>query len=195
MSVTERSPAAAARRAQIVAATIAVIADEGFPQASFARIAHHAGLSSTRLISYHFTGKDELIQAVVEYVFGEIGGYMADRVGEATNAWESLCAYIEGNIEFIDTHRPQMKALLEIVLAGGLPRGLVENATAESYLETILRQGQAEGRFRDFDPRVVAMTVQRSIEGLPFLLAGEPDFDTRAYARELVDLFDRGTKQ
>ncbi|MEP7024912.1 MAG: TetR family transcriptional regulator, partial [Actinomycetota bacterium] len=49
-----RSVTAMARRSQIVTATIDVIAEVGFGQASFARIAERAGLSSTRLISYHF---------------------------------------------------------------------------------------------------------------------------------------------
>lgn len=195
MPVTDvRSAAATARRAQIIQATIAVIADEGFAQASFSRIARHAGLSSTRLISYHFAGKDELVQAVVEHVFSEIGQYMTQRVADQPDAWSRLRAYIEGNVEFIDTHRHPMKALLEIVLAGGLPREAAAGGVAESFLVTILREGQDSGQFRRFDPRVLAMTVQRSIEGLPFLLAAEPDFDTTGYARELVTLFDKGIR-
>jgi len=196
MSVTDsaRSPAATARRAQIVTATLDLIAEGGFAHASFARIAERAGLSSTRLISYHFAGKDELIKAVVEHVFGEIGQFMAERVAGQVDAWGRLRAYIEGNVEFTSTHRSHMNALLEIVLAGGLPDGAAADRTAESYLETILRQGQSDGRFRRFDPRVMAIVVQRSIEGLPFLLHAEPDLDTDAYARELVTLFDLATR-
>ncbi len=41
------------RRAQIV-----VLGEHGYGQTSFARIAKEAGLSGTRLISYHFAGKD-----------------------------------------------------------------------------------------------------------------------------------------
>lgn len=58
-----RSVTAQARREQIVRATVAVIAAEGHPQASYARIAAHASLSSTRLIFYHLTSKDELVAA------------------------------------------------------------------------------------------------------------------------------------
>lgn len=43
---------ATARQAQIVAATVNVIADVGYGKTSFARIAERAGLSSPRLISY-----------------------------------------------------------------------------------------------------------------------------------------------
>jgi AcrR family transcriptional regulator len=49
-----------ARRAQIVAAAIDVIADGGYASASFAAIARRAGLSSTGLISYHFASKEIL---------------------------------------------------------------------------------------------------------------------------------------
>lgn len=197
MPVTEagRSPTATARRAQIITATIAVIADEGFAQASFARIAAHAGLSSTRLISYHFAGKDELVAAVVTQVIGEISEHMARRLRVETDSWGRLRAYIEGTIGFIDTHRKPMKALQEIVLAGGLPHAVAEDRTAESALTAILREGQAEGVFRSFDPRVLGIAIQRAVEGLPFLLAAEPDLDTAAYARELVTLFELGTRR
>ena len=53
-----------ARRAQIVAAAIDTIADVGYAQASFARIAERLGISRG-LISYHFTGKDEIGRAHV----------------------------------------------------------------------------------------------------------------------------------
>lgn len=196
MSVTDgRSPAATARRAQIVAATIDVIAAEGFANASFARIAQEAGLSSTRLISYHFAGKDELVAAVVAHVFERIGCHVGPKVAAAADdAWAMLRAYIEANVEFISTHRAPMRALLAIVLGGGLPAAAADDRTAESHLVTILRLGQDTGRFRSFDPRVMAMVVQRSIEGLPFLLHNDPDLDTAAYARELITLFELATR-
>jgi len=193
MSVT-RSATASARRAQIITATIAVIAEEGFGHATFARIAEHAELSSTRLISYHFAGKDELVHAVVAHVFERIGRFMYERVAAAADAPGRLRAYIEGNVEFIATHRAEMKALLEILLGGGLPADPAGFGKASSHVESILREGQADGVFRDFDPRVMATAVHRSIEGLAFLLYAEPDLDTTAYAGELVTLFELGTR-
>ncbi|HEX7658275.1 MAG TPA: TetR/AcrR family transcriptional regulator [Pseudonocardiaceae bacterium] len=190
-----RSFTASARRAQIITATIAVIAEEGFARASFARIARRAGLSSTRLISYHFAGKDELVSATAEYVIGEISEFMAARVAKETDGPGRLRAYVEGNIEFIAGHRPEMTALLNIVLAGGIATGMGAHHTAEFYLEGMLRQGQADGQFRAFDAHVIASAVQRSIESLPFALAAEPNLDTKHYARELVTLFDLGTRR
>ncbi|MGH3494376.1 MAG: TetR family transcriptional regulator, partial [Sciscionella sp.] len=116
----DRSLTATARRAQIVAATIETIAELGYAQASFARIAERAGLSSTRLISYHFAGKRELIEQVLSELYAEIGEFMATRLAGRTSAREKLHGYIEGNVEFIAGHRTQMKALLGIFLSGGL---------------------------------------------------------------------------
>jgi AcrR family transcriptional regulator len=190
-----RSVTANARRSQIVMATIDVIAELGYGQASFARIAERAGLSSTRLISYHFAGKDDLITAVAEDVVASIGDYMAQRVSAETSAAGMLRAYIEGMVEFTVNHRAQMKALLEIFLGGALHYDAGTEQTVIGHLEAILRQGQADGEFREFDPRVVATAVQRAVEGLPFLLESVPELDCAAYGQELVTLFELGTRR
>ena len=186
---------AVARRAQIVNATIDVIAEAGFGQASFARIASRAGLSSTRLISYHFADKDELIAAVAEDVIASLGNHIAQRLEGESTAARMLRAYIEGMVEFTVNHRARMKALLEIFLGGGLHYDASADQTVVGHVEAILRRGQADGEFRDFDSRVVATAVQRSVEGLPFLLESIPDLDCAAFGRELVTLFDLGTRR
>lgn len=195
MPVTERSVASAARRAQILDATIAVVADEGFARASFGRIAERAGLSSTRLISYHFAGKDELVGALVEHVVGEIGWYVGQRVAREASPSGRLRAYITSTVEFADEHRDQMAALLRVVLSGAWdPSGPSAGASASGHVEEMLRAGQEAGEMRPFDVSVVAATVQRAVEGVPFRLQSEPDLDCAAYAAELVELFDRATR-
>jgi AcrR family transcriptional regulator len=190
-----RSITGTARRAQIIAATIDVIAETGYGQASFARIAERAGLSSTRLISYHFAGKDELIAAVAESVIASISEFMAKRMEAEHSAPAMLRAYIEGTVEFIATHRAPMKALLEILLGGGLSYDAQDDQEVVSHVEAVLRKGQADGDFRAFDTRVMATSIQRSVEGLPFLLQSVPDLDCAAYAAELVTLFELGTRR
>ena len=190
-----RSVTANARRSQIVAATIDVIAELGYGQASFNRIAERAGLSSTRLISYHFTGKDELITAVAGDVIASIGEHIAQRMAAEAGATGMLRAYINGMVEYTANHRARMKALMEIFLGGALRDGAAAGETAVGHVEAILRQGQADGEFREFDPRVVATAVQRAVEGLPFLQESVPDLDCAAYGRELVTLFELGTRR
>jgi AcrR family transcriptional regulator len=190
-----RSITAQARRAQIIAATIDVLAEIGYRQTSFARITERADLSSTRLISYHFAGKDELIAAVAGEVIAAIGEHLGQRLAAQTSAAGRLRGYIEGMVQFTAEHRAPMKALLEIFLNGGLQYDANTDQGVVGHVEAILRQGQADGEFRAFDPRVVATAVQRAVEGLPFLLQATPELDCLAYGRELVTLFDLGTRR
>ncbi|WP_223199080.1 TetR/AcrR family transcriptional regulator [Solihabitans fulvus] len=193
------SVTSAARRAQIVAATIETIAELGYAQASFSRIAERAGLSSTRLISYHFAGKDDLIGAVVADVYSAIAQFMAERMAGQTDARGALRAYLSGVVEFIAGHPTQMRALMAVFLDfraedGGRSYDAASDRDALGHVQEILRAGQASGEFREFDTFVMAATIQRSVDGLPFLLQTKPDLDLRGYAEELVTLFDLATR-
>jgi len=191
--VPVRSVTTDARRAQIIDAATTVIAEVGYARASFSRIAAAAGLSSTRFISYHFTGKSDLMSAVVADVLDSIGTYVGSRVGKQSTAAGMLQAYIESVVGFIDGHRAQMIALAEIMLGAGFDEGMAGDRRATSELESILRLGQQTGEFRDFDPMVMATTVQRSVDGLPFALRSDPTIDCAGYARELVSIFELAT--
>lgn len=187
-----RSVTSLARRSQIMAAAVEVIALEGFAQASFARIAEQAGLSSTRLISYHFAGKGELIAAVADEVFTALGQQLAARMAPERDPGELLRAYIEGSVEFAGAHGEQMKALLEILGATGLRYDEAADPAVVPVLEDILRRGQDSGSFRAFDVRVMAMAVQRTLEGVAYSATGP---EGPGYARELVALFELATRR
>lgn len=188
-SVTE-----GARRAQIVAAAITTIAELGYASASFARIAERAGLSSTGLISYHFANRDELIDQAAWQIIDAITAFMTERMAGVSSATDALHLYIDGNIAFIESHRAEMKALLEIFMNGGFHYDADTDRTVTSAVADILRAGQASGVFRAFDVTVMATLIQRAVDGLPFLLASEPDFDTRRYATEVVTAIDLATR-
>ena len=191
--------AATARRAQIVAATIETIAELGYAQASFARIAERAQLSSTRLISYHFAGKEELISAVVEDIYGGIRAFMEERMRDLPDARTALLTYIRSRVEYVAGHRTQMAALMSVFLdhrstEGERRSGSGTERRALREIQDILESGQRSGLFREFDTFVMASTVRRAIDGLPFLLRTEPDLDLGAYAAELTTLFDLATR-
>jgi AcrR family transcriptional regulator len=184
-----------ARRAQIVAAAIEAIAEDGYRNASFARIARQAGLSSTGLISYHFQGKSDLMAQVAQETYGTMARHMAGRMSGAGTPAAALEAYIRGTIEFIAGHRREMKAVLEIFMNGGIEYTPGTELVVLSPVEEILRAGQAAGQFRDFDPRVMAAVIQRAIDGVPFLLETHPGIDLGDYADELVTTFTIATRR
>lgn len=190
---------ATARRAQIVAATIETIAELGYSQTSFARIAERAGLSSTRLISYHFAGKDALIHAVIEDVYAGIRAFMEERMRDLPDARTTLLAYIRSRVEFVADHRTQMDALMSVFLdyrgtESERQSGSDTERRSLGRVQDILESGQRAGQFREFDTFVMASTIRRAIDGLPFLLRTEPGLDLDAYAAELTTLFDLATR-
>jgi len=132
--------------------------------------------------------------AVAGDVINELSDVMTARVLAEVTAAGRLRAYIEGNIEFVAEHRSRMQALLEIFLNGAFAYDSDDDVVVVSHVEEILRQGQRDGEFRDFDPRVVAAAVQRAVESLPFMLRATPGMDCGGYARELVTLFELGTR-
>ncbi len=182
-----------ARRAQIVAAAIDTLADEGYGKASLSAIAGRAGLSSTGLITYHFANKAEVIEQVVENVLADISDFMAERLARTGDPVGRVRSYIEGHVAYVGSHRRQMKALLEVFLNGGVRYdGSTEDLVAP--LEQILADGQANGAFRLFNLPVVAAAIQRTLEGLPQLVETQPGLDLDAYAAELVTLFHRAIR-
>jgi AcrR family transcriptional regulator len=189
-----------ARRTQIIAATIETIADLGYGQTTFARIAERAGLSSTRLISYHFAGKDELMGTTVAEVYSHIGHYMTERMSGVASARDALRVYITALVEYIADNRERMQAMMEIFLNlrgddnTGESESVDDGTTAIGHVERILRDGQGSGEFRDFDTFVMAATIQRALDGLPFLLRSRPDLDLAAFGRELATMFDLATR-
>jgi TetR/AcrR family transcriptional regulator, fatty acid metabolism regulator protein len=189
----------AARRKQIVECAIETIAELGYAQASLAQIAKRAGISKG-VISYHFAGKDELIEQVVNeiYLAGMI--FMAPRMQAQTTVAGQLRAYIQANIEFIDTYRRQVIVLADIMANMRTPDGKFRyDAQAEEpilvVVEEMLRGGQENGEFRMFNTRIMAVLLRKAIDALPTLLVAKPDLDLEPYKRELVTLFDLATRK
>jgi AcrR family transcriptional regulator len=198
-SASRRTVTTTARRAQIVDAAISTIAELGLNQASFARIAERARLSSTRLISYHFAGKDDLMQAVVDEVFSTAGQYIAPYVLAEPTPSGKLRGFIRGSARFYTEYREHVVAVRDVWANFRRPDGTqrfgMETHEPEfEVVSQILREGQARGEFREFDPRVMAITLRQALDGLATFVATDPDLDVDAYTSELVALFDRATR-
>ncbi|MGU3437724.1 TetR/AcrR family transcriptional regulator [Actinomycetes bacterium M1A6_2h] len=194
------SPTARARREQIVAAAIDVISASGYRAATFQTIAAAAGIKSTRTISYHFTDKDDLIAAVVENVFSTIAAFMAEARVPTDSFDSALEATIRATVALNGAHRASMQALMSIFLEhhpadGWSTYGADEETAVMSPIQQILVDGQKAGEFTDFDTDIMAATVQRSLDGIAYLLRTHPDLDLDHYADELVSTFRRATRR
>lgn len=182
----------AARRRQIVAATIDTLAEVGYTKTSLAAIAKRAELSSTGLITYHFTNKAALIDQVVADVLAHIAEHLSKHVPDAAEPQKRLRAYVTASIDYIRAHTAEMNALLAIFMSGARTYDGATNPATIAPLERILTDGQRTGAFRRVDPMVAAALVQRSIDGLPLALVQDPDLDLDAYAESLLTLIENG---
>lgn len=189
-----------ARRAQIVAGAIDTIAEFGYARASLGRIASRIGISRG-LISYHFAGKEELIEEIVREVIDQGKAYMQPRILEQETGRGMLRAYIESNLAFMREHPNHLIAIVEIARNGttidGKRRfygdGDIDQAVRE--LTQLLERLQAEGELRaDFDPHVIAIAVRAAIDAIPPRLALDRQLDIDTYAREIANLFDQATR-
>jgi TetR/AcrR family transcriptional regulator, fatty acid metabolism regulator protein len=199
VAAENRSVAEAARRSQIVDCAIDTIAEMGFAKASVDQIAKLAGVSKG-VITYHFPNKQEIVDAVIEKVVAAGRAYVEPRVMAETSAAGRLRTYIESSLEFINAHRKPLIALVEIAMSarrvdGSLVIGPDWLAQRAASLEALLRAGQRSSEFRRFNTRVLALTIIQAIDGVPPLLAREPNLDVKLYAKELATVFALATRK
>ncbi|CAL9654556.1 TetR/AcrR family transcriptional regulator [Streptomyces sp. Tu 3180] len=188
-----------ARRAQIVQAAIETLAESGYAKASFARISRQAKLSSTGMISYHFSGKPELFAEVARTVIEQAQELTAARVADETTHRGRLSAYITSGFDFVARHPLQARALSEIVrmVRDGRITGLddVEHTvTSVESLVTLLRQGREAGEFGTFDCRTMALAVRGATDNVLRHHLYSTCHQLQSAARELAEVIDRCTR-
>jgi TetR/AcrR family fatty acid metabolism transcriptional regulator len=194
----EKSFIERARRQQIVSAAIDVLCESGFAATSIGAIAERIGVSKG-VLSYHFTGKSELLREVVAEVVAEGSAYMRPRIAAARSSLEALRIYLTSNLEYIDANRRKIIALTEIV--NGMPPGGAEpapyqegNRQAVAGLQHLLETGQAAGEFGEFSAQVAAVSVRASVDALSTLLRIDPAMDVREYGAQLLRLYEKAVR-
>ncbi|MFE3641455.1 TetR family transcriptional regulator [Streptomyces sp. NPDC059169] len=188
-----------ARRAQIVRAAIDTVAEHGYPNTSFSKIAQRAGLSSTGMISYYFAGKAELFDEVVSTVLRAADEFVGPRVQHEPTYRAKLRAYIESNLAFMAKYPGHTLALAEIIIGtrdrDNMPVGAINQATASiDALVDCLDKGLAAGEFADVEPRVMAVAIRGAIDNTLRHHMLTPGVDLESYGSKLADIFDRATR-
>lgn len=188
-----------ARRAQIVRSAIETIAEHGYGSASFTRIAKHAGLSSTGMISYHFAGKDDLIREVVAETITVADGFIRPRMEATSGYLAQMRVRLASNLELVRAHPNHVRALVEIMTnartAQGTPVvGPGPIGERARLFTQHLEDGQRAGEFGEFDPHAMALAIIGAIDANVGALCEDPSLDAELYGRHLADTFERATR-
>jgi AcrR family transcriptional regulator len=186
------------RRSQIVDIAIQTIATQGFSQASLAEIAKKAGISKG-VISYHFDGKEELVEEILRSLLRKPAEFVKERVSLAETAPEKLRAYIEANFEFMKRNRVGYVALVDLwgQRDGGGRNSLNADAYEPSrhYLAHILEEGQKAGEMRALSVLSTASLIQGAIDGVMLQwVLDEKAIDLDAAREEVVNMVLRHVK-
>jgi AcrR family transcriptional regulator len=192
------------RRAQILRATIAVVARDGFEGASTNRIAEQAGVSKG-LIWHYFADKTDLLKqalmsavgladAVLRQPPGSLGEELSRQADPpAGRVPDRLRNHIRSLASWARAHWDEYRAMDEIVRKLRGPDGelvftLRDYEPVYQAYEDGYRRAQAAGIFRDFDTRVMAMTYQSAIDSMLAYCYSHPDVDIEEYADRLADI-------
>ncbi|MGH3644562.1 MAG: TetR/AcrR family transcriptional regulator [Mycobacterium sp.] len=189
-----------ARRAQIVACAIEVIAEIGWAQTSIRKIADRVGVAMSAVL-YHFGNKDNLVDAIVEEMYRTALAIVVPAVTAETTASGKLNAYIRANVAYFDTHRVHLTALTQINASYqpsegrsfaelGLSPELSEELAALDPT-AILAAGQRDREFGDFPVPSMAIALRGAVNAVVEKILRDPDFDAPAYGEDLVAIFGR----
>jgi AcrR family transcriptional regulator len=136
-----------AKRAELLAAAIAVIAQEGYAGASLRRVAEQAGCT-TGALTYAFANKEAMVQAVIESLFDEFDTWIhPDREPE------EIRAIMERWLNWASTEPNGRLVLIQLLVHARREPALAavvqrRNGRIIAAIATVLAKGQAQGLVR-----------------------------------------------
>ncbi|RYX78703.1 TetR/AcrR family transcriptional regulator [bacterium] len=188
------------RRQRIVDAAITCLARDGWHGSTLATVAAEANISRG-LISYHFSGRDDLfevvLETVVKVIFENGAAQMNEKIDQVESATAKLEAYIKENLRFIGEHRREMAALNEIMPNLRTKNGTLrfggdadEHAVAGTAL--LFDYGVKTGEFRKANSQQLAFMLRQCIDGAARKVTQDASFNHEAYAEQLLTLLLKG---
>lgn len=193
----ERKPSftGSARREQLTRAAIDVLAEHGYAGTSFSAIADRVGVSKG-VLSYHFSDKADLLQAVVRFVLDGATSWMAPKVQAADSYRDALRQYIAANVSFLAAHPTEIIALTEVLANSRATPGVPEifeqsQSAATRALEGLFADGQKAGEFGHVPPTILAMSLRATIDATSARLRADPNYDFARFETELTELFEQ----
>ncbi|MGP4066131.1 TetR/AcrR family transcriptional regulator [Oceanobacillus sp. M65] len=178
------------RKKQIINSAISVLTEIGYVKTTLSKIAQNINIS-TGLISYHFSGKEDLMQNTLRYLVLEERAFIQERVEKEKSNMNKLITYIKASLTYQATYRDNNIALLEIVFNARTPENIPyylvdidEKDALDDLLDEILRNGVLAKEFVDIDPKVIAVIVRGAISGS--ILKTNDELNFEAYTEKVI---------
>jgi AcrR family transcriptional regulator len=179
-----------ARRAQLIDATIDLVARHGYAGTSLARIAEAAQISKATVL-YHFPSKDAVVRAAYESVLdgltAQVGAAVEQRSGAA-----AVEAYIRSLVGHLNERPERARVISEAITGDAEISDRPASASRWQTVAALVEAAQAAGEYRsDADPRVTALMINGAVDAIVAERLADPAFDTPGAAEHLVEMLRR----
>lgn len=173
-------------------AALGLLAAEGAASLTFSRLGEVANLSSSRLITYHFTDRAGLMKAVMERVLTDMSLSIGQQLSTFPPGSEQLRAFFEANANFLAEHRGHVVALVSTLTDDGGDEARSASEHSEAAVAALVVRAIKTGEVAEVDPAHVAFMMMRCVEGLAVAVAADPGLDPRPYASSMADFLLNG---
>ncbi|GAB3477510.1 TetR/AcrR family transcriptional regulator [Nocardiopsis coralliicola] len=175
-----------ARRAQLIGATVELVAERGYAGASLAAIAEHAGITKAAVL-YHFRSKDALVEAAQQEVLRALVADVSAAIEEAGTRG-APAAYVRSMIGHLREHPRHTRMIVESLVSGS-----GEHARAERWgpLADLLASARAAAGAPPLaDARTLAVITGGAIDAIVAERLEDPAYDTAAAADRLAAMLE-----
>lgn len=181
------------RRQSLVQATYHLIAERGFERLRTRDIAARVGMNIATL-HYYFPRKEDLIQAVVEYLLQQfMTAYMPDFPLEMKTPLEQLRGELV-EMQYLLQEKPGMFIVMNELILRSLHDPAILRMIKQldegwhGYLERIIREGIEQKLFRtDLDPSNTATWLMLQIKGTTLHYLTSPEVIDFAHIRTDIE--------
>ncbi|MFE9246539.1 TetR/AcrR family transcriptional regulator [Nocardiopsis sp. NPDC006938] len=181
----------AARREQMIEATIATVAERGLHGASLARIAERMGIAKGGIL-YHFSSRDDLVRAALQDVYDRLTRHVVDRLSSADSVRGAVRGYVVALVGYLHDHRDEVRLIGEGFTTTQTPESADSRVrTRWGVLADLLDAAVAETAATGVDTRVLAITVSGGIDALVAEALRDPGLDLPEAGDRLADMVDR----
>lgn len=177
-----------AKRAELLAAAMTVIAQIGYGNASLRKVASHAG-QTTGAVTYYFANKDEMTAAVIEALFDRFDALLA-QMEEAGDLRALLTQYLQ---QMHPADYETSRLLAELLTASRQEPAFAQivrrrNAALRVALAALLARKQEAGAIRaDIPAEYIAELISALSDGWSLMLPVEPARFTPGRMAQLID--------
>lgn len=177
-----------AKRAELLAAAITVIAQDGYAGASMRKVAKQAGCT-TGAVTYYFANKEDMIGEVAQNLFDQV-----DMLLESNQAQIDIASLLRQWLQWVSSDESTIWLSWLQLLAHARHEPVFADIIRQRYARfrqvftVVIEKGQAQGKIRnDIAAEMLADQISTICDGWLMMLPIEPERFSAERGQALLD--------